>query len=182
MTRGSSSFLLAMILAMPGVLQGSPPLEGKAKGNTFVLEGTLGGSTRMKIQFDMIPTQHPTESEIEAMNANPFSWMKGRENWTKPLRKVQIQIDGVFVLIPQSAFADIFDPVKAKAWKEKNAYVLSVEGGDAAASYEVKFRMLPSRHRKGKYQIVERLWRHGEFPTEVWERTTYHNTRWDSDL
>ncbi|GEM_PF-6733952 len=179
---GSYSFLLAMTLTMPGVLQGSPPLEGTAKGNTLVLEGTLGGSTRMKVQFDMNPTQGPTETERKTMNANPFSWMKDRENGFNPLAKVQIQINGVFVLIPQSAFADIFDPTKAKAWKEKNAYVLAVEGGDAAASYQVKFRILPSRHRKGQYQIVERVWRHGEFPTEVWERTTYHNTRWDSDI
>ena len=48
-----------------------------------------------------------------------------------------------------------------------------MKGGDAAGSYVAKFKIKKNR-------LIERIVRMGEFPDDVWEKSTLHNNLWDN--
>ena len=107
------------------------------------------------------------------------AWRRGRYKDWPQLDRVLIKIDGEPVMVPDSAFDGIYGVAFIIVKRQRGAIRLQVTGGDAGAAYDAFFTLHASVKMKGRYQVTERVWRLGEFPDEVWERTTYHNTIWD---
>jgi hypothetical protein len=70
--------------------------------------------------------------------------------------------------IPMSAFVDLGDPgeVRIGAGDAEGRFAIVLHGGEASTSYEATLEFEGNLLR-------ERIVRHGEFPSEAWERTTY---------
>lgn len=158
-------------------------LSGTVQGGRLHLEGALAPALQALLVTELVAgepqRQGPNVPEAET---DDYTWRRDRFQNLPQIRTFQLKLNGNNVVIPQSAFADLYDIKQAKVWSGKAGIFLRVAGGDASASYEATFKIVPSRMKKHLYQVVERTLRQGEFPTEVWERTTYHNTRWDSNI
>ncbi len=98
------------------------------------------------------------------------SWRWGAEN-TCPrniINALEIKDSGKSVFIPLSAFADLGNPrtVRIESRKGNDQFAVVLIGGDAATSYSATLEFRDSL-------LIERVVRHGEFPDESWEKTSY---------
>jgi len=84
-----------------------------------------------------------------------------------------IDINDVAVFIPWKFYSDLSSIHKADFEKVGDAYILTVEGGDAAGSFDAYFKIK-------NFRMIERTVKMGEFPDEVWEKTVLHNELWDN--
>ena len=117
--------------------------------------------------------------ERDNLDQDP-AWRKGRyRNWSQ-IERVLIKVNGEPVMIPDSAFEGIYGVRFIIVKRLNGAIRLQVTGGDAGESYFAFFTLKASKRMKGRYQVAERVWRLGEFPEEVRERTTYYNSNWDN--
>ncbi len=100
----------------------------------------------------------------------PESWRWGAEgNCPSYLAESMIVTVGEHpIYIPLSAFIDLGDPrsVQLEPRRRKGRFAIVIRGGDAATSYEATLEL-------DKSQVLERVVRHGEFPEQSWEKTTY---------
>jgi hypothetical protein len=51
------------------------------------------------------------------------------------VRKLEIFVNNVEVIVPPSAYADLIDPIKATLRADNDTFVLKINGGDASLSY-----------------------------------------------
>ncbi|MEW6108482.1 MAG: hypothetical protein AB1632_04830 [Nitrospirota bacterium] len=81
---------------------------------------------------------------------------------------MEVKVGGESIFIPLSAFADLGNPrsVNIESGKRKNRFAVVLNGGDAATSYTARFDFRDNI-------LSERVVRHGEFPDQSWEKTTY---------
>lgn len=156
-----------------------PRLESVQNGNRCSISGVLGKKLKVLVEVEMSDEQKASIEEQAKVDADS-SWLKGRDLtiW-QSIRRVTIQLNGSPVVIPQSAFEDIYS-VSSMSIEEKGGVILlTMSGGDAGGSYLATFKIIPSRRTRGRFRLSERIHRHGEFPDEVWEKTTYRNAIWD---
>lgn len=120
------------------------------------------GQVSAKVTVTLIPISQPCKAAA--------SWRWGAEN-TCPRSVVgalEVKVGGKSIFIPLSAFADLGNPrnVNIESGKGKNRFAIVLNGGDAATSYTARFDFKDNI-------LSERIVRHGEFPDQAWEKTTY---------
>jgi len=79
-----------------------------------------------------------------------------------------VKIDGKPVNLLRKSFQDLSHLNSVEISEENRNLVVSVQGGDAAGSFDARFIFREFE--------VERIVRSGEFPNSIWERTVYHNS------
>lgn len=100
----------------------------------------------------------------------PESWRWGAEgacpSYSSESLTVIVGVQQIY--IPLSAFIDLGDPrsIQLEPRKKKGRFAITIRGGDAATSYTATLEL-------DKNQVLERVVRHGEFPSQSWEKTTY---------
>lgn len=98
------------------------------------------------------------------------SWRWGAENACPRniIGALEVKVSGEPVFIPLSVYADLGNPrtVRIESRKESGQFVVILIGGDAATSYSATLEF------RGNL-LTERIVRHGEFPDESWEKTSY---------
>lgn len=98
------------------------------------------------------------------------SWMWGSEQSCPKniIETFEVQKGNEKIFIPISAFTDLGNPQKLIIEQNKpdDVFTITIVGGDASVSYAAALNF------KDGY-INEKIVRHGEFPNEVWEKTTY---------
>jgi hypothetical protein len=82
--------------------------------------------------------------------------------------RFEVRIGAKRIELPRKLYTDLAQLKRVEIAEEEGQAVLIVRGGDAAGSFEARFRFTQFE--------VERVVRGGEFPDSVWERTLYHNS------
>jgi hypothetical protein len=151
-----SIFIIFLLLILPceGYLQGSRP------GDKELLEE----SARVKVRALLTTVQEPQPCKAAS------SWRWGAED-TCPktfISALEVKAGDKPIFIPISAFADLGNPrtVRIEPCKEKNCFVVTIVGGDAATSYSARLEFKNNL-------LIKRLVRSGEFPKDSWEETIY---------
>ena len=170
---------LAVALTLLWVMPLKPAeLRGETKGNVCMVEGQLDTKTKVLVRIESTPGRPIPEKVQEEMDQDP-AWRRGRyRNWSQ-VDRVLIEVNGKPVVIPDSAFEDIYGVQFILVTRYHGAIRIQVTGGDAGAAYDAFFTLAASNREKGRYQVAGKKWQLGEFWDEVWEKTTYHNTVWD---
>lgn len=123
-----------------------------------------------RINAKVLVTPFPGAQTCKAAS----SWRWGAENAcpNAVIGSVELRINEELVFVPISAFADLGNPrvVQIDQRKGKDRFAVILVGGDAATSYKATLEFQ-------KDILLERVVRHGEFPTESWERTIYKFNR-----
>jgi hypothetical protein len=154
-------------------------LRGETKGNVCVVQGQLDAKTRILVSIEMTQGSGPLTSEAyDQLDQDP-AWRADRFKEHASVERVLIKVNEEPVWISQSAFEGIILVHSIRVSRDKRGIRLVIIGGDAGVSYRADYQIVPSTRIRGQFRISERVWRLGEFPDEVWERTTYHNTIWD---
>lgn len=169
------AFMLLAFTASPAL---SADLTGKTEGNLCKVEGNLDTRTKVSVTMESSPGTKLSAEAQEELDQYP-GWRRERYKGWSSLVRASFTINGVPVVIPQSALEDIYGVQGIRISRKQGTIILWVSGGDGGESYSAAFKVMPSRRMKGHFQIVERVWRQGEFSSEVFEKTTYHNTIWD---
>lgn len=139
----------------------TPPLQG---GELSAASGQIGVKVLVA----------PLGESVRCRSA--LSWRWGAEGACPAtvVGGVEVKVGPHAAFVPLSAFADLGNPrrVKIEEREGKGRFAVILQGGDAAISYkaELEFRM---------DVLLERVVRHGEFPAEAWEKTTYKFNRAD---
>lgn len=98
------------------------------------------------------------------------SWRWGAENSCPStfVEALEVKVNDKLLFVPLSAFADLGNPrnVHIETRKEKDRFAVVLTGGDAATSYSATLEFRDNF-------LSERMVRHGEFPSEAWEKTHY---------
>ena len=81
---------------------------------------------------------------------------------------LSLMIDNKKVLLPFKFFSDLGDVNKIDISDSNSNFKLVILGGDGAGSYSAEFLFNNNR-------LIERIVRSGEFPDEIWEKTTIGN-------
>lgn len=170
---------LIILLASPIT---AADLLGKTEGNVCKVEGHLDAKTKITVTMELSRATEPSMDVRDRVGADP-AWRRDSYSvwgtWAS-LQRVLIEVNANPVRIPRNAFAGMYDVTNIRvSLGSKGSIQLRVDGGDAGESYLVTYRIVPSKRIKGQYRVADRVERVGEFPDEVWERTTYHNTIWD---
>ncbi len=112
------------------------------------------------------------EIHITFSRAEPFaSWASIESGWgtgVDPIDSMVVLIDSEIAYLPVSAYIGISDPWEIQITQRGGLVIFTFEGGDAGGSYIATFKF-DRRFRR----IVERTIRHGEFPDEAFEKTSY---------
>lgn len=141
------------------------PLDVHASSNTVSRDKELiaesgGRSVRVVV------SSFPGSQECKAAS----SWRWGAENSCPRTFVVALDVKTADTssFIPLSAFADLGQPrnVRIESRKGKGRFAVVLTGGDAATSYTATLEFRDNR-------LTERVVRHGEFPSQSWEKTLY---------
>jgi len=170
---GIGKFLIVFSLACIG-LRGFADEPGPKSENKMVsCDKELAGKLRFHVAIFVKPPRAPT-SEEEEVQSNP-NWVKLRFASFGEVESVQITVNDEPVIIPQSAFSDLYAIYSCKISEESGCALLSIVGGDAGNGYTAQFKIIECKGKEPFYRISERVWRAGEFPKEIWEKTIYNN-------
>jgi hypothetical protein len=154
-------------------------LRAETKGNVCVVQGQLDAKTKILVSIEMTHGSGPLTSEAyDQLDQDP-AWRADRFKEHDSVGRVLIKVNEEPVWIPQSAFEGIILVHSIQVSRNKRGIRLVIMGGDAGVAYRADYQIVPSIRINGQFRISERVWRLGEFPDAVWERTTYHNTIWD---
>ncbi|CAG1065974.1 hypothetical protein BAC1_01571 [uncultured bacterium] len=98
------------------------------------------------------------------------SWRWGAENVCPStfIEVLEVKVNGNLLFVPLSSFADLGNPrkVRIEVHNGKKRFAVVLTGGDAATSYSATLEFRNNL-------LSERIVRHGEFPSEAWEKTHY---------
>ena len=173
--------VFAFIIFAGQPILASKGLSGVINTDTYRFSQKLNKNTEINFQISKhIAIQLPPES-MDAVDSYE-GWQLEKISTHDTIAKINILVNGKPVFFPYSSILGVTYPDRFKIWEEGRQIYLQLSLGDGGYAYTLILKIAPSKRKPGFYAISERLLKNGEFPSEVWEKTQYHNDRWDSDL
>ncbi len=109
-----------------------------------------------------------TFATVRVAKEEAESWWGGwfDKEHLEVVRSVRMLRGKEAVYIPVSAIAGLADVRQVSLQSQRNGCRLLLRAGDGGASYHARVTVTGTA-------VTERVVRHGEFPDECWEKTTY---------
>lgn len=165
--------LLATVLAVvsfAAVADECPPKARLVGGDTVITPCnlTLKGALKSGQPYQLILREAKYQRKKGDKPDDGSLWgIDGGFPWTK-VTELSLVIKAYRVNLPKKFYSDLTNISSVSVIERNGDIIISVEGGDAAGSFEGEFVVRDTR-------FVERTIRAGEAPEELWEKVVYHN-------
>lgn len=102
------------------------------------------------------------------LNASSWRWGSEQSCPNRLIASLEVEFQKQPVFIPYSAFADLGNPssISIERRAKGKTYFIKIKGGESATSYSAVLKFKAGL-------LIEKIVRHGEFPDNAWEKTSY---------
>jgi len=127
----------------------------------FEKKGTLPSGIRYELEV----REGPYRPSLKLPEDDCGMWGVDCGDPIYSVQSLTLKLNGKKIHFPHKFVADLSHVSSVEIKDVKGGVKILLRGGDASGSYAAEFLV-------NKKRLVQRIVRHGEFPTEIWEKTT----------
>lgn len=174
--------IMPCLLAINGQSQSIPKaITASISVANYQISGRLDKINDFKIELVKKDATRLSPESMDILDSYD-GWCGDKYLLHDSIAKINVLISGKPIFFPSDSVLGLPYPDKLKIWKDGKQVNLQLSLGDGGYAYVLTLKLTPSKRKQGLYTVSERVLMNGEFPSEVWQKTQYHNDRWDSDL
>ncbi len=145
------------------------------------INGKLNNNKTIELQISKLKAQKFSSEALDDIDSDE-GWRAEKNSTVDGIFRLALKVNGKFVQFPASVAVGVPYPDRINLWSQGDLIYLQLSLGDGGRAYDLTLKLLPSKKKPGCFRVSERVFRSRVFPSEIWEKTEYHDKRWDGDF